>query len=235
MCGRFVLTTPADALAAEFGASLGGLTLGARYNIAPMQDVVVVRNEGGVRTLSVVRWGLIPSWAKDPAISSKLINARSETAADKPSFRDALKMRRCIVPASGFYEWRKEGSRRQPWYFRSNDPAKSLPIAAIWESWRDPGGHRIETCCLLTTRANSLVARVHDRMPVILDREGAELWLDPELTDSAAVADLLAPADEDRLSGHPVSATVNSVRNDDASCIEEESSPPAPAQTTMPF
>jgi len=236
MCGRFVLTTPADALAQEFGVSLGtgGLTLAPRYNIAPMQDVVVVRNDGGQRTLAMLRWGLIPMWAKDPAIASKMINARAETAATKPSFRDAMKRRRCIVPASGFYEWRKEGSRRQPWYFRTRDPRKSLAIAAIWERWRDPAHPEVgivETCCLLTTSANQLCTPVHDRMPVLLDAAGVAQWLDPELNDPALLTDLLVPASEEALRSHAVSTAVNSVRNDDARNIEEERA----AQTDLLF
>lgn len=228
MCGRFVLTTPADALAAEFAADVGGLSVRPRYNIAPMQDIVVVRNVGGRRTLSALRWGLLPAWAKDPSVASKLINARSETAAGKPSFRDAIRKRRCIVPASGFYEWRKEGSRRQPWYFRPAAASSSLAIAAVWESWRDPRdpeNRRIETCCLLTTAANSLLAPVHDRMPLLLDKGGVARWLDPECTDCSALADLLVPCPEDRLIGHPVSTAVNSVRNDDACNIERELPP----------
>ena len=225
MCGRFVLTTPADALAKEFGAQLAwrpGFVLPPRYNIAPMQEVVVVRSDGNARTLSIVRWGLIPMWAKDPAIASKLINARAETAATKPSFRDAIKKRRCIVPASGFYEWRKEGTRKQPWYFRSADPRRSLGIAAIWERWRDPEGQIVETCCLLTTSANALCAPVHDRMPVLLSADGIERWLDPSESDPAKLADLLVPAAEDCLRSHPVSMAVGNVRNDDARNIEEE-------------
>lgn len=229
MCGRFVLTTPADALAAEFAADLGGLVLRPRYNIAPMQDVVVVRNVDGRRTLSMLRWGLIPSWAKDPTIASKLINARSETAADKPSFRDAMKKRRGIVPASGFYEWKREGTRKQPWYFRPTSPASSLAIAALWESWRSPDDGVVETFCLLTTEANSVLAPVHDRMPVLLDADGIRRWLDPDLTDAKGLADLLHPAEASRLRGHPVSTAVNAVRNDDARNIEEA----VPAQGSL--
>jgi putative SOS response-associated peptidase YedK len=233
MCGRFVLTTPADALANEFGASLGigGFILAPRYNIAPMQDVVVVRNDGGERTLAMLRWGLIPMWAKDPAVASKMINARAETAATKPSFRDAVRRRRCIVPASGFYEWRKEGSRRQPWYFRARDPRRSLAIAAVWERWRDPEGRLVETCCLLTTSANPVCSPVHDRMPVLLDRSGIDRWLDAGLDDPAALSDLLVPAPDEVLRAHPVSTAVNSVRNDDAHNIEEERA----AQTDLLF
>ena len=231
MCGRFVLTTPADALAAEFAASTGGLVLTGRYNIAPMQEIVAVRSIEGERSLALLRWGLIPIWAKDPAIASRLINARAETAATKPSFRDAMQRRRCIVPASGFYEWRKEGTRRQPWYFRSADPRKSLAIAAVWERWRDPEGRIVETCCLLTTAANRVCAPVHDRMPVILDEAGIARWLDSAESDPAALADLLVPAPEERLHTHSVSTAVNSVRNDDERNILEE----VPTQPSLPI
>lgn len=222
MCGRFVLSTPADAIAAEFAAMTGGLVLRPRYNIAPMTDVVVVRAVDGQRSLAMLRWGLIPLWAKDPTIASRLTNARSETAAEKPSFRDAMKKRRCIVPASGFYEWKKEGTRKQPWYFHPSRPTSLLAIAGLWERWRDPEGEIVETCCLLTTSANPVLAPVHDRMPVILDREGIDRWLDPEDTDSKGLADLLVPAPATTLHGHPVSTAVNSVRNDEARNIERE-------------
>jgi putative SOS response-associated peptidase YedK len=220
MCGRFVLSTPADAIAAEFGAMTGGLVLRPRYNIAPMTDVVVVRSVDGQRSLAMLRWGLIPAWARDPTIASRLINARSESAADKPSFRDAMKKRRCIVPASGFYEWKKEGTRKQPWYFHPSRPASLLAMAGLWERWRDPDGEIVETCCLLTTSANPVLAPVHDRMPVTLDREGIARWLDPAETDSRGLTDLLVPAPPARLRGHPVSTAVSSVRNDDARNIE---------------
>lgn len=222
MCGRFVLSTPADAIAAEFAAMTGGLVLRPRYNIAPMTDIVVVRAVEGQRSLAMLRWGLIPLWAKDPTIASRLINARSETAAEKPSFRDAMKKRRCIVPASGFYEWKKEGTRKQPWYFHPSRPTSLLAIAGLWERWRDPSGEIVETCCLLTTSANSVLAPVHDRMPVTLDREGIKRWLDPVETDPKGLADLLVPTPATTLHGHPVSTAVNNVRNDDARNVEEE-------------
>lgn len=221
MCGRFVLTTPADAIAAEFAALAGGLVLRPSYNIAPMQDVVVVRETGGARSLAMLRWGLIPFWAKDPTIASRLINARSETAAEKPSFREAMKKRRCIVPASGFYEWKREGTRKQPWYFHPRAGEGLLAIAGLWESWKDPEGNVVETCCLLTTAANAVLAPVHDRMPVILGHEDALRWLDPAEKDPARLAALLAPAPEAVLASHPVSTAVNSVRNNDAHNIEE--------------
>lgn len=220
MCGRFVLTSPADAIAAEFAASTGGLVLRPRYNIAPMQDVVVVRDVDGERSLAMLRWGLLPAWAKDPAIASRLVNARSETAAEKPSFRDAMKKRRCIVPASGFYEWKKEGTRKQPWYFRPSRPGALLAIAGLWERWRSADGEIVETTCLLTTDANALVAPVHDRMPVLLDHEQVERWLDPSDADAASLARMLAPAPPEALGAHRVSTAVSSVRNDDARNID---------------
>jgi putative SOS response-associated peptidase YedK len=222
MCGRFVLSTPADAIAEEFAALTGGLVLRPRYNIAPMQDVAVVRVSGGQRVLAQLRWGLIPFWAKDPAIASKLINARSESAATKPSFREALKKRRCIVPATGFYEWKKEGTRKQPWYFRPSRPGALLAIAGMWERWKDPEGNPVDTVCLLTSEANSVLSPVHDRMPVLLDRAGVKRWLDDSISDAAKLQDLLVPGPPEALAGHPVSTAVNSVRNDDARNVEPE-------------
>jgi putative SOS response-associated peptidase YedK len=235
MCGRYVLTTPADALAAEFAASTGGLVLRPRYNIAPMTDVVVVRSVAGQRSLAMLRWGLVPFWARDPAIAAKLLNARSETAAEKPSFREAMRKRRCVVPASGFYEWQRAGSRKQPWYFRPDDASRrtasdpaatpgraTLAMAALWETWKAPDGETLESCCLLTTGANGLMAPIHDRMPVLLDEDGLRRWMDPAETDPRNLADLLHPAPEDTLVAYPVSSAVNAVRHDDARNIEAE-------------
>jgi putative SOS response-associated peptidase YedK len=224
MCGRFVLTATADALAAEFAAKFtpwtGGLVLAPRYNVAPMTGVVVVRQAEGRRELAVLRWGLVPSWARDETIAARLLNARSETAATKPSFRDAMRRRRAVVPATGFYEWKKQGSRRQPWYFHHREPARSLAIAALWEAWQQPDGGVLETCCLLTTAANAVLAPVHDRMPVLLDEAGMARWLDPDARDPATLADLLHPAPEQVLTAHPVSTAVSRVANDDPSNIE---------------
>lgn len=221
MCGRFVLTTPADALAAEFAALAGGLILLPRYNIGPMQSVVVVRETDGTRELAMLRWGLIPSWANDAAIAARLTNARSETAAQKPFFRDAMRSRRCIVPASGFYEWKREGKQRQPWYFHPSAASACLAIAAIWESWRSAEGETIESCCLLTTAANRLLEPVHDRMPVLLTPAGVKRWMDASCDNAEDLIDLLTPAAPEVLACHPVSTAVNSVRNDEASNVEE--------------
>lgn len=251
MCGRLVLTTPADALAAEFAASASaGLVLRPRWNIAPMTDVVVVRTTDGARSLAMLRWGLIPSWARDPRIAAKLLNARSETVAEKPSFREAVRKRRCIVPASGFYEWKRTGTRKQPWYFRPGDASRpmagtpasklgrgTLAMAGLWETWTSPDGELVETCCLLTTGANRLMAPVHDRMPVLLDEAGIDRWLDASTTDAKDLADLLHPPPEAALEAYPVSTAVNAVRNDGPTNIEpagkDEQEPPS--QGSLPF
>lgn len=228
MCGRFVLTTTAEALAREFAALAvdAGLVLRPRYNIGPMQDLVVVRSGDDGRRLLMLRWGLVPSWAKDPSIASRLTNARSETVTEKPSFRDAIRRRRAVVPASGFYEWKREGTHKQPWYFfpastaSQSPPAATLAMAALWESWRTPDGGILETCCLLTTAANATMRPVHDRMPVLLTTAGVNRWLEPSITDPGLLLDLLVPAPDDALGSHPVSTGVGNVRNDDARNIE---------------
>ena len=181
MCGRYVLVTPAAALAKEFAAFDPGLVLAPRYNIGPGQDVVVVRVDGGRRSLATLRWGLVPSWAKDPSIASKLSNARSETAASRPSFREALRRRRALVPASGFYEWKAVPAekRKQPYYLLPSADDDLFLFAGLWERWvPKDGGQAVDTFAILTTNANELMAAMHDRMPVILQPEDARLWLD---------------------------------------------------------
>ncbi|MBI5504324.1 MAG: SOS response-associated peptidase [Deltaproteobacteria bacterium] len=219
MCGRFVLTTPAQALAAHFDAWAGELVLAARYNIAPTQNVVAVRVEQGRRRLVMLRWGLVPAWAKDPAIGNRMINARAETAAEKPSFRAAFASRRCIVPASGFYEWKREGARKQPWYFHARDNAP-LAIAALWERWRAPDGAALESCALLTTTANALASPIHDRMPVLLSPRDYARWLDPTLADTRAIDTMLVPAAEESLAAYPVATAVGDAGHDDPRNIE---------------
>ena len=201
------------------------LNLRPRYNVAPSQDVAVVRADDGGRTLGMLRWGLIPAWAKDHAIGYKLINARSETAAEKPSFRSAFRTRRCLIPADGFYEWRREGKSRQPWLFGLRDGAP-FAFAGLWERWTVPQGaalagslserspgDAVETCTILTTVANGTVAPVHGRMPVILPPDAYGPWLAGE--DVA-----LAPYPADAMTAHPVSTLVNRPANDDPRCVE---------------
>lgn len=220
MCGRFTLSVSAEDLARLFALAPSQVPpLLPRYNIAPTQPVVVVRTDrAGDREAVFMRWGLIPSWARDPAIGGRMINARSETAAEKPAFRAAIRRRRCLVPADGFYEWRAEGRIKQPYYIH---PAEGvlLAIAGLWERWLAPDGGDIETCTLLTTAANEAVAALHDRMPVILAPQDFSRWLDPAVTDPAAIADLLRPVAPDRLTWQPVSTRVNRVGEDDADLL----------------
>ncbi|TVQ55544.1 MAG: SOS response-associated peptidase, partial [Phycisphaerales bacterium] len=199
MCGRYSLTTSAEALAQLFRAAIN-FELRRRYNIAPTQVAPVARALDGDRQREVVgmQWGLVPSWAKDPSIGSRMINARSETAAEKPSFRSAFKRRRCLVPASGFYEWKKldpgkKSSAKQPFYIYRADE-QPLVMAGLWESWNDPESEKpLETYSILTTEANEQLRDLHDRMPVILEPEQFDAWLDPEQADAETLQSLLKP------------------------------------------
>ena len=191
-----------------------------RYNIAPTQRVAAVRQQAETdRELVQLRWGLIPSWAKDAAIGSSLINARSETAAKKPSFRSAMRKRRCLIPADGFYEWRRVGGEKQPYLIGLLDDAV-FAFAGLWEAW-DKGGERVESCTILTTSANELLKPLHDRMPVIVAPADYAQWLDPAIVDPAEVQPLLRAYPPDQMRYYPVDSRVNSPRNDDPQCAEE--------------
>ncbi len=220
MCGRFTLATAPTALATLFDLDAASLPpLAPRYNIAPTQPVAIVRAaEDGGREMVLARWGLIPSWAKDPSVGARMINARSETIADKPAFRAAFRRRRCLVPADGFYEWQAVNGKKQPYYIELRDHGP-FAIAGLWEHWQAPTGEEIESCTLLTTDANDLVRPLHDRMPVILAPEDYALWLDPAVSDPVLPAQLLRPFPPAAMALHPVSTRVNTVRNDDPSCI----------------
>jgi len=219
VCGRITLTSSGEELAEQFGLEIAP-ELQPRYNIAPSQDIATVRVEGeGLRVCRFERWGLIPAWAKDPPRGSGLINARAETVADKPSFRAALRRRRCIVPADGFYEWVGKGRERRPHWFRMRDGAL-LAIAGLWESWTGPEGLEVESCAVITTEANSEMRRFHHRMPALLAPSDHACWLDPGERDPARVLPLLAPCPSDWLTAVEVSRHVNSPRNDDPLCIE---------------
>jgi putative SOS response-associated peptidase YedK len=215
MCGRFYLFSTGTAVADLFDLA-GPVELAPRYNVAPSQPVAVVRLGERGRELVPLRWGLIPSWAKDAKFAP--INARSETAADKPTFRSAMSKRRCLVPADGFYEWMKTGKAKQAFAFRLHDD-KPFAFAGLWERWEGPAGP-VETCCILTTAANELVSPAHDRMPVMLDRAYFEQWLDPAQQDAEALAWMLRPYRAEAMRGYPVGRLVNSPRNDDARCLE---------------
>ncbi len=230
MCGRFTLFESSEVLSKEFGVPIR-FDLTPRYNIAPSQQVLAVRSrpDSGEREFSLLRWGFIPSWSKDPAIGYKMINTRSETAPEKPSFRNAFKRRRCLVPASGFYEWqKKQGSSKQPYYISQREKRGGrrpvMAIAGLWERWEGHSpeegteGASIESCTLLTTEANEMVAPIHDRMPVLISPENYELWLsgpDPE-----ALRSLLAPFPPEKMEARPVSRRVNDPSADSASLLD---------------
>ena len=218
MCGRFTLITNLGAIAARFGVSRFLEEVGPRYNIAPTQTVIVV-NDDGTRRLTQMRWGLIPSWAKDPAIGNRMINARAESVATKPAFRAALPKRRCLIPADGFYEWQQVGRRKQPVYItlKTREP---FSFAGLWESRMSSEGEESRSCTIITTEANELLKPIHDRMPVILTRETEAVWLDPTVQDSAYLLPLLKPYPAGKMEVYPVSTRVNSPANDGQECIK---------------
>lgn len=221
MCGRYTLSTPSDDLALLFDIS-ELMPLPPRYNLAPTQEAAVVRvkESGGPRRLDLLKWGLIPYWAKEAAIGNKLINARSETVIEKASFKTSFKKKRCLIPADGFYEWKKEGKLKQPYLIHRKD-AKPFAFAGLWSIWRDPErGQPVETFTILTTDANDLMRPLHDRMPVILDRENFDFWLDPKIEDMEKLQSLLVPHSSEDFEVFPVSRTVNSPANDRPDCIE---------------
>lgn len=220
MCGRFGLSTPAKVLRDYFDLAEEP-SLFPRFNIAPTQPVAVVTQPAGEahRVLTTMRWGLIPSWAKDQSIGSRMINARAESVAEKPAYRSPLKRRRCLVPADGFYEWQKHGTRKQPVFFRMRDGAP-FAFAGLWDRWKSPDGEAVDSFTILTTSANEIVKPAHDRMPVILAPDNFNAWLDPALHDEHAVVPLLVPFSPDLMTAYPVSTLVNSPANDDPKCIE---------------
>ena len=190
-----------------------------RYNIAPTQPIPVIRQnpKEPVREMALMRWGLIPSRVKDSSAAARMINARSETASTKPAFRDALKFRRCLIPADGFYEWSRTAKGKQPYCFEVNG-GELFAFAGIWDRWKDPSGNSVKTCSILTTTPNAVTAVVHDRMPVILEPDSYDLWLDPVMRDVGAASDLLKPYDARLMRCYPVSTRINQVANDDEEC-----------------
>ncbi len=221
MCGRYVLAATPEQLQQEF--DLAQLpTIESRFNIAPSQPMAVITNDAP-QELTLVKWGLVPHWAKDPGIGNKMINARSETAAEKPSFRTAFKYRRCLIPATGFYEWRKTDDGKIPYYIHlAEQPVFSF--AGLWSVWSDPDGGELWTATILTTDANEKIKPLHERMPVILPRQSREAWLDKE-ADPAALQSLMKPYDAQALDYYPVSRAVNKPANDNPTLIEREDPP----------
>ena len=225
MCGRFTLHSQMNLILQQFAVEMADVSFEPRYNIAPTQTVPIIRDRNGVRTVELLRWGLVPSWSKDLGIGSRMINARAETLADKPSFRSAFKRRRCLVPTDGYFEWLREGKRKLPFLIQtSND--EPFAMAGLWESWRTKDDastdETVETFTVITTTANEATADIHDRMPVILDIENQHAWLDESNDNVASLQDLLVPYEADRMKLRPVSTRVNSVKNDDSACLEPE-------------
>ncbi len=217
MCGRYTLRTPVDTLAERFEIDDMPSSIPASYNVAPTQGVATVLVENGKRKLEMLHWGLIPSWADDPSIGNKMINARAETVAEKPSFRKAFRNHRCLVLADGFYEWQKTANGKQPYYIRMED-GSPFAFAGLWESWKD--GSEIRSATIITTDANDVVAPIHSRMPVILHPEDYNLWLDPDFDEKEPLTTLLKPYPAEAMEAYPVSRRVNSPSNNGPSCIE---------------
>lgn len=219
MCNRSRLSRRKEIIAEHFDAISDAEDWTPRYNIAPTQPVPVIRQHPTepTRHLSQMRWGLIPSWSKDASGAAKMINGRSETAHSLPAFRDAMKYRRCLVPADVFYEWKRSANSKQPYCFEVNE-GKLFAFAGLWEGWKDPNGNWIKTCTILTAIRNAVTSAVRDRMPVILDRSDYDLWLDPGMKDASVVSELLKPFDAGAMRRYPVSSRVNNVQNDDEEC-----------------
>jgi putative SOS response-associated peptidase YedK len=224
MCGRYAITSSPDAIRALFRYD-DVPNFPPRYNIAPTQPIAVVRVEEGKRRFALVRWGFIPSWVKDPKTVSLLFNARGETAIDKPAYRAAMKRRRCLIPADGFYEWQRVGEGKQPFYVRSKN-GEPLAFAGLWETWTGLNGEELETAAIVTTTANTTLAPVHDRMPVVVPPDAFDLWLNCAEVDAQTAAALIVPAPDDLLEAYPVSSAVNRVANDEPALLELATPPP---------
>lgn len=221
MCGRFTRSQTIDEIAEAFFADIVEADLGPSYNIAPTQPVLTLAGNS-IKRLAAMRWGLIPSWAKDDSMASRLINARAETLTEKPSFRDSFKKRRCLIIADGFYEWKKTGQEKIPYYIRLKSKAP-FAFAGLFDHWEAPEGKMLTTCTIITTQANELMSSLHERMPVILPREQYELWLDQSVKNQNALLDMLSPYPADLLEAYPVSRLVNSPRNNSPDCVKSAS------------
>ena len=219
MCGRFTLTVdPAD-LQDVFADFIFPPQFAPRYNIAPTQPVLAVPNDGKNKA-DFFLWGLIPSWSKDPAIANKLINARGETVAEKPSFHGSFKYKRCLIPADGFYEWKAQvGQKTKTPYFIHMKDRKPFAFAGLWDEWHSPDGDTLRTCTIITTAPNELMSTLHNRMPVILDKTSFEVWLNPMPQTPDNLIHLIQPFPADRMSAYPVSTLVNAPSNDRPECV----------------
>ena len=227
MCGRYTQTHSLQELSKRFrflAPDLPELELLPRYNIAPTQDAPVVAAPEGRPELALMRWGLIPRWAKDATIAFKTINARSETLAEKPAFKDAYAKRRCLVLADGFYEWKGQGKKRLPQHITLKG-GSAFAMAGLWETWKDPRGREVRSYTIVTVPANEAVRHLHERMPAILRPEDEAVWLDPS-ADAFAVADALRPAEPGALSLKPASTLVNAVANEGPALLDPSAAPP---------
>src|SRR5581483_8145638 len=218
MCGRFTRAISTAAVAEAFGVEEVASDLKASYNIAPTNQVAVVVSDGKKRLIQM-RWGLVPSWAKDLAIGNKLINARAETITEKASFRAAFKKRRCLVVADGFYEWQQLGDGKRPVYIRLKS-GKPFGMAGLYEVWHPPTGEDVTSCAIITTQANELMQPIHERMPVIIPKEIEDLWLDSTVQDVEVMRNLLKPYPAEEMEAYPVSKRVNSPGNNSPECIK---------------
>jgi putative SOS response-associated peptidase YedK len=233
MCGRFSQQRPASELAEIFAAEPLADELGPRFNVAPTDDALVVVQRDDRRAITAYRWGLIPHWADSSKVGSRMFNARAETLTSSPAFRDALRRKRCLVPVDGFYEWKREGTRRQPFLIAQAD-GRPLALAGLWSGWRDPAADRvIRTFTIVTAGPNAQVAELHDRMPVVVPEEAWSTWLDPGLDDSAELQGLLQPNEAVDLRILAVSRLVNDVRNDGPELIEPASDEPAAVEAAV--
>ena len=218
MCGRFVFYSDPQFMREQYGFDEGRIEFRPRYNIAPTQQVVTVTNDGARRT-ELMRWGLVPFWAKDLKIGYRMINAVGETLATKPAFRAAFKKRRCLILADGFFEWRKDGKSKIPTYIFLKS-RESFAFAGLWETWKSPEGETVKSCTIVTTRPNEFMEPIHNRMPVILSSETEALWIDPLSEDPDILQPLLQPSPAELLESYEVSSFVNSARNEGPECIE---------------
>lgn len=224
LCGRFTLIATPEEIAERFHVDLSFFDQYEKsYNIAPSQKVFAIINDGKKNRAGLLRWGLIPPWAKDEKIGFKMINARSETLAEKPSFRHAFKKQRCLIIADSFYEWKKVGDTKQPMRISLKD-GRLFAMAGLWERWQAPTDEMIYTCTIVTTKANPLIEHIHERMPVILEKEDEQLWLDRNNQDVHLLQSLLKPYSENEMETYPVSHLVNSAKNNSPECIQPLSS-----------